>query len=625
MPLTTAASAESSPNKIDLSGAPVEKRPVRVYNDSIVKANAEVNGMIKKLVRQMLTAQIFSALTVSLCLLIDNLMIGNFLGVGGQAAYGLANPILLVIGAIGTMLSAGVQVACSKSLGQGSQEETDRGYSSAVALAGGVSAVLLIAVLVFASPLATAMGAGDSGELFLDTRAYLRGFIVGAPGCVGALILVPFMQMAGQSTLLIAAVLGMTVADVALDLLNVLVFRGGMFGMGLASSLSYYVALVIGAFYFLSKKCVFRFSPRLIARRKIAELLRSGVPAVFSMASTVVLTFVLNRILLGTGGADAVAAFTVITTIGNASNAISTGVGGVSLTLSGVFFAEEDRTSLKTFIGLMARYSVMLGAAVGILLAAAAPWAVRLFIPAEGAPQSLAILGVRLFALGLIPCCVNNALKNTFQGTGRILLTEITSVAEGALIPIAVAAVTAALMGTRGVWLYFALGEALTLVLLGIYIYRRTGRMPWRDGACLLLDGDFGAADGNMMEWDIRTIEEVASASRQAEEFCLRRGQDDMTSSRIALCVEEMAANTVQYGFGAQPDRRHLSVRLLKKPDRFVLRFRDDCRAFDPVNYVPAEGKDALGIRLVMAMADEIRYTFSLNLNNLTIVLRTGK
>ena len=36
--------------------------------------------MIRKLVKQMLSAQIFSALTVSLCLLIDNIVIGSFLG-----------------------------------------------------------------------------------------------------------------------------------------------------------------------------------------------------------------------------------------------------------------------------------------------------------------------------------------------------------------------------------------------------------------------------------------------------------------------------------------------------------------------------------------------------------------
>ena len=122
--------------------------------------------MIRKLIRQMLAAQSLSALTVSLCLLIDNIMICRFLGVQAIAAYGLANPILLVIGAIGGLLATGVQVACSKSLGSGSKVETDRGYSSALGLMLGISAVFMVLVLVFRDPLATMMGAGKEGELF---------------------------------------------------------------------------------------------------------------------------------------------------------------------------------------------------------------------------------------------------------------------------------------------------------------------------------------------------------------------------------------------------------------------------------------------------------------------------
>ena len=132
--------------------------------------------MIRKLIRQMLAAQTLSALTVSLCLLIDNIMTGRFLGVGAIAAYELANPILLAVGALGSMLAAGVQVACSKSLGSGSQEETNRGYSSALALAAAVSLLLTAGVLIFRNPLATAMGAGREGEIYDMTRDYLAGF-----------------------------------------------------------------------------------------------------------------------------------------------------------------------------------------------------------------------------------------------------------------------------------------------------------------------------------------------------------------------------------------------------------------------------------------------------------------
>ena len=289
--------------------------------------------MIRKLIRQMLSAQIFSALAVSLCLLVDNIMIGRFLREEAMAAYSLANPLLLSIGAIGTLLSAGVQVACGKSLGSGSQEETNAGYSAAMAVSAAVSLLFTAGVLLFTPFLARAMGAGWSGELFDMTSGYLAGFSIGAPGCIGALVLVPFLQMAGQSTLLIVGVLGMTVTDIALDLLNVLVFHGGMFGMGLASSISYYVAVAVTGTYFLSKRCVFRFSLRKVRLRKIAELFLSGVPACFNMASSVILVFLMNRILKGTGGSSALAAYTVITALGNAANCITTGIGGVSITL----------------------------------------------------------------------------------------------------------------------------------------------------------------------------------------------------------------------------------------------------------------------------------------------------
>ena len=329
------------------------------------KAAKERKRMIRKRVRQMLTAQVFSALTVSLCLLIDSIMIGRFLGEQAIAAYGLANPLLLAIGAIGSLLAAGIQVTCSRSLGRGSQEETNAGYSSAIMVAGIISGVFMVAAILFRSFFAKAMGAGSSGELFNQTRDYIAGFSIGAPGSMGALTLVPFLQMAGQSNLLIVAVASMTVADVALDLLNVLVFHGGMFGIGLASSLSYYVAMVFAAVYFLSKKCIFRFSLKKVTKAKIIELLKGGVPAGVNMAASVLLVFALNRILLSTGGAEGVAAYAVIMSIGNAANCITTGIGGVSLTLCGILYNEEDRTGLKDTLTLLVRYAVILGAVGG--------------------------------------------------------------------------------------------------------------------------------------------------------------------------------------------------------------------------------------------------------------------
>ena len=156
-------------------------------------------------------------------------------------------------------------------------------------------------------------------------------------------------------------------------------------------------------------------------------------------------------------------------------------------------------------------------------------------------------------------------------------------------------------------------------------MWKKNGSVSLSAQSFLLLKKDFGVEPKNLLEMDIHSLQDVENAAASAESFCRSHGQSEKMCNHIALCIEEMAGNTVQHGF-AEGKKNHLSIRVQHKQDRWVLRFRDDCRAFDPVSYVPKDsGKDALGIRLVMAMADDIRYTYSLNLNNLTIKLHTER
>ena len=583
--------------------------------------------MIRKLVRQMLTAQVFSALTVSLCLLIDSIMIGRFLKEDGIAAYGLANPLLLAIGAIGSLLAAGIQVTCSRSLGKGSQEETNEGYSSAIVIAGGISLAFTLVALVLCGPLARVMGAGSDGTLYDYTKGYIAGFSIGAPGSMGALVLIPFLQMAGQSRLLIAAVLTMTVADIGLDLLNVLVFHGGMFGMGLASALSYYAAIGVTMIYFCSRDCVFRLSFRKVTRSKLTELFTSGIPAGFSMAAAVVLVFLVNQILMGLGadaGKAGVAAYSVISTIGNSAQCINTGTGGVSLTLAGILYNEEDRTGLRDLLKVLFRYAVWMGLAMGAVLMIFAETFVSLFIVDNEETMRMAATGLRIYAACLIPCCLSAALKNAYQATERVFVTVGMALSGGAFLPALAAFVCSRIWGLTGVWLHPAIGEILTLALLAVFL-RTTlkGKLDWRrPDTWVMLREDFGAAEQELMEADIHTLEEVTAVAEKAEAFCRERSSDSRLSNHIALCIEEMAANTIQHGFDRDGKKHNLSVRLLHKKDHWIIRFRDDCRAFDPVHYIPKEGEDAVGIRLVMALAEEARYTYSMNLNNLYLKIR---
>ncbi len=583
--------------------------------------------MIRKLFRQMLVTQILSAMTVMLCMLVDSMMIGRFLGVDSMTAYGLANPVLLIFAAYGTMLSAGIQVMCGKTMGVGDREGTDACYSASVVLALSVSLAGLVLILLFLSPVCTLLGAGQPGAdnpVFFLTRDYLKGFIIGAPAFIVAQIMVPFLQISGNRLRLALAVVLMTVSDVVFDLLNVFVFHGGTLGMGLASSLSYYLALAVGAAYFFKKDCMFKLKVKAVTGKVCAKILEYGVPTVINSLAMVVLVFSLIKILLSVGGNMAVAAYSVISTVANICYCFGAGVASVALLLSSIFYSDEDRTALYGLVRTMSAYAIGLDVALIAVVLLLAPVLVSIFLT-DGAARAMTVQGLRLFSLCLLPCSLNTSFKNYYQGVNRVRFTEIISLLQNVGFPVLSAFILSRILSTRGVWLCFLCGEGLTLLVIGIVVWVKKKGFTLKAEAFALLPEGFGVKAEDTLEVTVRSQAEAARASVQATAFCEAHGESARNSMLISLCVEEMVNNIVEHGFRKERKDQSVDVRILFKDNTRVIRIRDNCVNFDPVEYLKLHEQDDpmahIGIRMVMKMVKSANYVNSLGLNNLTLVL----
>ncbi|MBQ6928052.1 MAG: ATP-binding protein [Oscillospiraceae bacterium] len=582
--------------------------------------------MIRKLFRQMMVTQIVSSMTVMLCMLIDSIMIGRFLGVDAMAAYGFSQPVLLAFAAPGAMISAGIQVVCGRTMGSGDREGTDTCFTVSAALTALIAAVGLVFVLLFAGPLSTLLGAGEPGPgnpVFYLTKDYLKGFILGVPAFLTAQIMVPYMQMSGSRTRLVTAVLLMTVSDVAFDFLNVFVFHGGTFGMGLASSLSYYVAVAVGLGYFLRRDCIFRLRRDGLRPAMLRELLINGVPTVINQLSLVLLVLLFNRILRAVGGNLAVAAYSVISTVSNLCYAFSTGISSVALMLSAIFCADEDRSSLCTLVKTMTRSALTVVTAVTALVLALARPMVGLFLADDPEALLLAAKGLRLFSLSLLPCALNTAFKFYYQGIGRVRLMEGISVLQNFALPALSGLLLSRALGTTGVWLAFLCGEAATLLLICLYVWRANGRVSLSAEDFALLPPSFGAAAEDCFECTVHNLDEAVQASERAVAFCRGQGQGETTSALIGMCIEEITCNIVRYGFSQDKKSHSIDVRLVIQDGTRLLRIRDNCARFDPTHYLELHRRDDpaahMGIRMVMAAARDVSYLNTFGLNNLTL------
>ena len=94
----------------------------------------------------------------------------------------------------------------------------------------------------------------------------------------------------------------------------------------------------------------------------------------------------------------------------------------------------------------------------------------------------------------------------------------------------------------------------------------------------------------------------------------------------LSLFVEELGNNVVTHGFRKSKGKNlGLDIRLVHLADGWTMRLRDNCRAFDPTEWVRIHKKEDsvsnVGIRLVCGLAKEVRYVSTMDLNILTLTL----
>ena len=163
------------------------------------------------------------------------------------------------------------------------------------------------------------------------------------------------------------------------------------------------------------------------------------------------------------------------------------------------------------------------------------------------------------------------------------------------------------------------------VVILG-YSWVLNRRFPRKLDQLMVIPPSFGAPESDRMDLSLQTMEQVVEVSRQVEAFCLEKGVDRRRAMLSGLCLEEMAGNVVLHGFTKDKRRHSVDLRVVYKDGELFLRIKDDCRPFDPTEYLrilqPEDVTQNVGIRMVLAIAKKVSYQQILGMN--VLCLRMG-
>jgi anti-sigma regulatory factor (Ser/Thr protein kinase) len=126
-------------------------------------------------------------------------------------------------------------------------------------------------------------------------------------------------------------------------------------------------------------------------------------------------------------------------------------------------------------------------------------------------------------------------------------------------------------------------------------------------------------------------IKELERLTAWVQEVSAAKGLSPSEAYALRLALEEIVSNVMKYAYGPEVDLP-IEVGCHQEADRLEVTIADQGPAFDPLKAeppdIPPDAEDrkdgGLGIHLIRAIIDEIRYAREDRRNRLTLCFRLG-
>lgn len=579
------------------------------------------SSMIKKVFWHLLPVQILIAAVSSINGIIDATIASNIIGAEAIAATGLFFPVTKILDTINIVLLGGAQILCGKMLGKNQIDRTKGVFSIDMIVIAIISFILTGVGLIFSSPIASLLGASSI------IKGKLMYYIIGmAPGFFAYMLvaqLASFLQLERQENRTYIGIAVMALSNISLDLLFVAKFNMGMFGLGLATSISNWLYLIFLGSYYFTKKAVIKFDMRTVELSELKEIVTIGIPGAVTQLGQVIRGIALNYIFLYFIGDNGVSAYAAVCSFGGIFFATNSAISAATRLLISVYMGEKDRTGLNIIIKTALARGTMLATGVAIVTAIfSAPLTNMFYSKSAGEIYNMTRLGFILFPVSMIFTCIYIVFANYYQNLGKLKFVNILSVFDGGVGMIVSALILAPILKMTGIWVSQILNGVVVLIIIMLYIAMHNHRFPKTIEDYMLLDKDFGADDNDRMDVSIHDMNKVVDTSAKICDFCRDHNISDRHVVYAGLCIEEMAGNIIEYGF-ADGKKHSIDIRIVYSDDELLLRIKDDCKPFNPKEraemLAPDDVTHNIGLRITSRLAKEMLYQNTFGLNVLTI------
>ena len=578
------------------------------------------SNIMTNVFKEMLFIQIMAVITATIGSVVDGIVISNFLGRDAMAAFSISTPFFVFLSCFSNMVGNGAQSLSGKQLGRGEKDAVNGLFSLTMISVCIFGFIIFFFSFFFSNQIAVVLGA--DAQTKENVASYIKGLSFGALPIMLNGPIIRFLQLDKAQKFSFLGVIVMTVTNICGDLLNVFVFKKGMFGMAFATSIGYYAAVILLITHFFGKKTELSFDAGKAKLKDFLDIVVIGLPTAISQLCIMLKSMCLNRIFLALAGTLFVAAYAGQNTISTLLSSVSLGFGMTTLLICSVLAGEEDRASLTKTLKDSLKISVIINVIIAVLVILGADFLASLFGKGDLETRNLSAKILRIYACGLPISIITINLQNYFQSMKKTLLVNAICVLHDFGFIVGYALILPRIAGRDSIWFLFPAAQVTTLLMIIIISVIHNKGIPKSFEEFLMLDEKFGISAENRLDISLNDLQGVVGVSEKVQNFCRIHNMDEKKSFFAALSIEEMAGNIVLYGFEEKRENV-IEIRIGIKDDKVKIRIRDNCKNFNPEDHIKnltdEDMTHNIGIRMISKEAESFKYQSTFKLNVLTI------
>ncbi len=246
--------------------------------------------------------------------MVDSIVVGNYVGANALAAVGACGSLNFLFFAMTSGVAIGVGILISQSFGAGDTERVKRTIANSVYVLGVISILVSAIGFCFARQILELLSTPP--EILADATIYLQTTCAGIVAVAAYNGISSVLRALGDSRTPLIFLILASIINVVLDLVFVLCFHAGVFGVALATIIAQAVSAVACILYACKKLPYFHLSPaeRAFDGGIILRSLEIGTPVALQSSLIAISCLVLQSVVNGFGP-TVVAVFTVTSRI----------------------------------------------------------------------------------------------------------------------------------------------------------------------------------------------------------------------------------------------------------------------------------------------------------------------